>query len=230
MNEVLHKKYLIDILQEIYKNPFLAQNLYFKGGTALFLFYDLPRFSTDLDFDMKNECREREKIFDEIKKILLKFGEIRDSAIKRLGMLLVLSYAKYERLLKVEISTRNSEIEDCETKNIFGTDIKLMKLEYMCANKLMALLERKKARDLFDAYFILQNGLPINEKIIHIRTGLNIKKFWKSLKLKIKKEFSRKNVLHELGEMVDARKKDWIREKLISEVVKLIDKKLKVEK
>lgn len=226
MKEAMHKKYMIDILQKIYENPFLAQNLYFKGGTALFLFYDLPRFSTDLDFDLKNDCKDYEKIFEEIKKILLKFGIIRDSAIKRFGILLVLSYAKYERLLKVEISTRNSEIEDCEIKNIFGTDIKIMKLEFMCANKLMALLERKKSRDLFDAYFILQNGLPINEKIIYARTGLDMKKFWKSLKLKIQKEFSRKNVLHELGEMIDIKKKDWIREKLIVESIKLIEKKL----
>lgn len=47
-----HKFFMVQLLKEIYSDPELATCLGFKGGTALMLFYDLPRFSTDLDFDL----------------------------------------------------------------------------------------------------------------------------------------------------------------------------------
>ena len=46
-----HKTHLTNILIDIYKNSSLAPILGFKGGTAAMLFYKLPRFSVDLDFE-----------------------------------------------------------------------------------------------------------------------------------------------------------------------------------
>jgi predicted nucleotidyltransferase component of viral defense system len=45
-----HKFLLLQILKDIYSNIELSNWLGFKGGTALLFFYDLPRFSVDLDF------------------------------------------------------------------------------------------------------------------------------------------------------------------------------------
>lgn len=226
MKHELHRKNMIDILVEIYKDPFLAHNLYFKGGTALYLFHDLPRFSTDLDFDLSSECKDKNKILEKIKFIASKFGTLQESTIKRNTILLILSYEKYHRLIKIEISTRNLETEAHEIKNIFGTDIKVLQLDLICTSKLIALSERTKARDLFDAYFILINDLPINEKILKIYSGKDTKQFFRFLEGKIKKSFSRKNVLHELGEMIEDNKKNWIRDKLQISVLDLIKQNL----
>lgn len=216
----------MEILIQIYQDPLLAHCLYFKGGTAFYLFYDFPRFSTDLDFDLSQSCQEKEKVFEHIKKILSGFGTLRESIIKRSTFFFLLSYEKYQKTIKVEISTRSYGAEEYEIKNIFGVDIKLLKLDYLCAHKLVALSERIKARDLFDAYFILLNDLPINNEIIKIRTDKNIKNFFKSLYHKVQQSFTRKNVLHELGELIDENKKNWTREKLIDETLTLIKKKL----
>ena len=47
-----HKFILVSILKDIYSNSSLGPLLGFKGGTAAYLFYKLPRFSVDLDFDL----------------------------------------------------------------------------------------------------------------------------------------------------------------------------------
>lgn len=47
------------ILKDIYSEIELANCLGFKGGSALMFFYDLPRFSVDLDFNLiKPEMKE----------------------------------------------------------------------------------------------------------------------------------------------------------------------------
>jgi predicted nucleotidyltransferase component of viral defense system len=49
-----HKFFLAQILKDIYADIELGNWLGFKGGTALLFFYDLPRFSVDLDFNLIN--------------------------------------------------------------------------------------------------------------------------------------------------------------------------------
>jgi len=47
-----HKFIIVQILKDIYSDLEIANELGFKGGTALMLFYDLPRFSADIDFNL----------------------------------------------------------------------------------------------------------------------------------------------------------------------------------
>lgn len=54
-----HQKAILSFLLSLPKNP-LARDLIFKGGTALFVFYDLPRFSVDLDFDFHGKEAPKE--------------------------------------------------------------------------------------------------------------------------------------------------------------------------
>jgi len=53
-----HRFYLVRILKDIYSDIELANNLGFKGGTALMLFYDLPRISVDPDFNLIDSGNE----------------------------------------------------------------------------------------------------------------------------------------------------------------------------
>ena len=47
-----HKLLMLRILNDIFTDKELAASLAFKGGTALMFFYQLPRFSVDLDFNL----------------------------------------------------------------------------------------------------------------------------------------------------------------------------------
>ncbi|MFH0925077.1 MAG: nucleotidyl transferase AbiEii/AbiGii toxin family protein, partial [bacterium] len=55
------------ILRDIYSNISICPLLGFKGGTCAHFFYNLPRFSVDLDFDLfHNDKETKEKIFKKV--------------------------------------------------------------------------------------------------------------------------------------------------------------------
>jgi predicted nucleotidyltransferase component of viral defense system len=90
-----HKYFMLQILRDIYSDLELANALGFKGGTALMFFYNLPRFSVDLDFNLLSPDKEKEtEIFQKLRNILLKYGTIDDEAQKFFGPVLVLDYGK----------------------------------------------------------------------------------------------------------------------------------------
>ena len=47
-----HKFFMLQLLKDIFSDALLSSVLAFKGGTATMFFYNLPRFSTDLDFNL----------------------------------------------------------------------------------------------------------------------------------------------------------------------------------
>ena len=97
-----HKYFMLQILRDIYSDLELANALGFKGGTALMFFHNLPRFSVDLDFNIIQPDKEKETIiYQKMRNILLKYGEIDDEALKFFGPILVLNYGKGERKLKI---------------------------------------------------------------------------------------------------------------------------------
>lgn len=58
LNKDKYQVILIKILKEIYSDPKILTVLGFKGRTAAYLFYRLPRFSVDLDFDLLDEAKK----------------------------------------------------------------------------------------------------------------------------------------------------------------------------
>jgi Uncharacterized conserved protein len=75
----VHKTVLLQILKEIYTDTSLGPVLGLKGGTAAHLFYDLGRFSVDLDFDLLDETKENH-VFVTTENILKGFGTIKRKA------------------------------------------------------------------------------------------------------------------------------------------------------
>ena len=76
-----HKYYLVRILKDIYADKLLSTVLGFKGGSAHMLFYNLPRFSVDLDFNLLDKT-ESEIVFQKVRHILSAYGTIKDEAQK----------------------------------------------------------------------------------------------------------------------------------------------------
>ena len=133
---------MVQLLKDIYNDAELANYLGFKGGTALMLFHELPRFSVDLDFNLLMPDKY-DIVYQKIRKIALKYGKIHDEAHKFNGGLIVLDYGVFERKLKIEFSKRNSN-DTYEIQNILGIKIKTMILSDMFSNKLCALLDEVK--------------------------------------------------------------------------------------
>lgn len=217
-----HKFLLVQILKDIYTDIELANCLGFKGGTALMFFYDLPRFSVDLDFNLLVSNKE-DIVYGKVRKILLKYGTIFDEAKKFYGPLIVLNYGFGERKLKVEISNRIFD-NRYEVKNLLGINMKVMVQEDMFAHKLCALLDRNTItnRDIFDCWFFMQKQTPINKHIVESRMGISLEEYLQKC-IDHLESISEKGLLQGLGELMDDSMKKFVQTKLRSEVIGLMN-------
>lgn len=211
---------MAQILGQIFRDSSLAPLLGFKGGTALMFFHNLPRFSTDLDFNLLNPAHEQH-VCKTVRKILSRFGIIDDEAIKHYGILLVLNYGRGERMLKVEISNRLYN-NHYEILNLAGTDIRVMTLPDMFAHKLCAMGERLSPRDIFDCWFFLNQHTEINEHIVRERTGLGVAEYAARCATQVRAS-SPKLLMQGLGEVLDAKTKTFVRTRLIEETATALD-------
>lgn len=217
-NQEEHKIILIKILKEIYSDPKLRNALGFKGGTAAYLFYELPRFSVDLDFDLRQEIRKKE-VFERMGEILSRFGELVERIEKKNTLFFLLRYRKEGRLIKIEVSKRPSSSQ-FSARNYLGIPVLVMEKEAMTAGKLDAFLKRSQfaSRDLFDLWFFLSNGWKIDGKVVEEKTGLPLSK---ALKIAIEKaqKIKPNQLLQGLGELVEIKQKNWVKENLKKEAV-----------
>lgn len=212
---------MVQILKEIYSDIELANCLGFKGGTALMFFYDLPRFSVDLDFNLLDSKMEA-VVYRKVRKILLKYGAIFDEAKKFYGSLIVLNYGFNERKLKIEISKRVFD-DRYEIKNLLGINTKVMVQDDMFAHKLCALFDRNVIanRDIFDCWFFMQKQTPVNKNIIELRMEMSLPDYLQKC-IEHLEAMSDKGLLHGMGELMDEKMKKFVRMKLRSEVISLL--------
>jgi len=226
LDAAAHKNILIQILKDIYTNAIIGPLLGFKGGTAAYLFYELNRFSVDLDFDLL-DLSKKHQVFEQLKKILEEHGAIKDSYEKINTIFLMVSYNQKLRNIKIEVNLRDFGSR-YEVKSYLGISMKVMVREDMAAHKMVAMLERigNANRDIFDSHFFLKNNWPINEKIIKKRTGLSMHQFLKKCIQELE-SMSDRGILAGLGELLDAKQKAWVKEKLLADTIFLL--KLKLE-
>jgi len=216
-----HKFFIVSILKDIYADIELANLLGFKGGTAHMLFYGLPRFSVDLDFNLL--LKEKSKpVFIKLRKILLNHGKIKDEAEKYFGLLVVLNYGMNDRNLKVEVSNREFT-DSYEIKNYLGISINVMVKPDLFAHKLCALLDRNSLtnRDIFDIYYFLKQKTYLNSFIVEqrMKTGLTD---YLGFCIKEIEKINPKNLLYGIGELVDDNLKGFVKTKLKDETIQML--------
>ena len=216
-----HKFFLMQILKDIYSDIELANSLGFKGGTALMFFYDLPRFSVDLDFNLLDLTKEK-TVYEKVRRILLKYGKIFDEALKFYGPIIVLDYGVGERKLKVEISNRQWK-NQYERKNLLGINMEVMVAPDMFAHKLCALLDWEELtnRDIFDSWFFMQKQMPINKEIVETRMEMSLADYIQKCINHLEK-MSDRGILNGLGELMDEEMKKFVRTKLRTETISML--------
>ena len=216
-----HKFFMLQLLKDIFSDALLSSVLAFKGGTAAMFFHDLPRFSTDLDFNLLVPEKEKE-VYDRVRKIVLKYGKIHDEAIKHYGIIIVLDYGIGERKLKIEISNRLYD-NHYEIRNYLGLQMRVMVKEDMFAHKLCALLDRTEitGRDVFDCWFFLKERTSVNKAIVESRMGMPIEGYLDKCIESIQ-GLSEKNLINGLGELTEGEMKDFVRHGLKDELITLL--------
>jgi predicted nucleotidyltransferase component of viral defense system len=155
-------------LSYFYQQP-LTDRIYFKGGTALRMLYNSPRFSEDLDFSAAtDDIRAIEDAILETLIILARENvnpDLRESKTTTGGYLAIIAFrTDHESVgIQLEISTRAGEHQGEAV--VIASDfipayvvVALVK-EQLVGEKIQALLSRGKARDFYDLYFILRANL-----------------------------------------------------------------------
>ena len=229
LNRNVHKTILLQILKEVYTDTSLGPVLGFKGGSAAHFFYDLGRFSLDLDIDLLDDTKE-EYVFEKMKKILKEFGNIRQEYKKQHTLFFMLSYQDNAPNIKVEINNRSFGSR-YEIKNYLGISMLVMVREDMFAHKLVAMLERAKTanRDIYDVWFFLKNNLPINKGIVEKRTKMGFKEYLVKC-IEFIESLGERKVLNGMGELLDENQKAWVKANLKKDAAFLLKVRLEQEK
>jgi len=210
------------ILKDIYEDVSISSLIGLKGGTCAYLFYGLPRFSVDLDFDLLS-AEKKEQISEKIGKILKNYGEVKNNLVKHNTIFSILSYGEEDHNIKIGINTRPSGLNIrgfYEIKEYLGISVSAGKPDYLFAGKLSALTLRKETamRDIYDVWYFSKNNWDINRDFIKERTGKSIKEQLSEC-ISVIEKVKDSEVLRGLGELLDEKEKNWVRNNLKSEVL-----------
>lgn len=226
LDQQQHDYYLKRILRDIINDPSLSTKLALKGGTCLYLFYNLPRFSVDLDFNMIND---NPLDIEKVQVILGKYLNLEDGRFKagENSWLWEASYEKGQRKFQIDINKRKFP-DKYVTKQFYGLSLSTLAPDYLFAHKLCAITDRKRVqnRDLFDAWFMFEGMFDINKEIIQLRTKKTLKEYLQEVRIFVQKEVDQKHILQGIGELLDVKQRQWVKEKLINELLAHIDLKI----
>ncbi|MDR1552075.1 MAG: nucleotidyl transferase AbiEii/AbiGii toxin family protein [Prevotellaceae bacterium] len=212
---------VIQILKDIYSDIKLANYLGLKGETALMLFYNLPRCSVDLDFNLLDHSTEK-YVLEKIKNILMQYGNIFDLAIIFFGQTITLSYGAGNRRLKIEISKQESN-NNYEIKNLLGISMRVMSINDILAHRLCDLSDSIAAfnRSIFDVWFLLHKNIKANKLIVETRTRMNLKDYMQKCVNKLE-SVEDHELLDGMEEFVNNRIKNLITTTLRTETIRLL--------
>lgn len=163
---------LREYIQHLFLSYFYAiggsEKMLFKGGTALKLVFESPRYSEDLDFTGLKNSRLYENLLEEVMVRLDDQGidlDLIESKPTTGGQISVLRIKIFDRTLEIksDVSLRKGQVTTLREAIVINPEytpsynIYLLKPAALVGEKVTALLTRCKSRDLFDLYFILRS-------------------------------------------------------------------------
>lgn len=189
------REYLqLAFLSHLYLQP-LAGQVYFKGGTAIHLLFDSPRFSEDLDFStvlspadagrlIKEAETEMRREIPGIKMLLWHRGK------RGIRFKLIYKSAdfKYPTTIRIDVSFEKP-LRPVSSPLLTKFPIMLfpivshLAIEEILAEKVRAALTRAKGRDIFDLWFLLSKNYAIDRDLVAKKIGR--KTFMPGLRRKI---------------------------------------------
>ena len=173
----IFREYLqILFLSHLYSDS-ASKRIYFKGGTAIHLIFGAPRFSEDLDFTVE----EREvnftpfigKIFKKIQdegQIMIK--EKKSIAGKSFLLTAQPSILPHQTFVKLDFSFRERVLYPQQSTIttdypiIFTSYVYHLSKEEIFAEKIRALMTRKKGRDIYDLWYLATQEVRVNNDLI----------------------------------------------------------------
>ena len=237
--EAIHKAWLYRILREIYDNPFLAQKLYFKGGTCAAMRDLLDRFSIDLDFDYMGNKKELRKTQKNLEIIFNKLGLVIKDKSKKIPQYF-LKYPREKETLRntIKIDTTFPPYKSNKYSATKLTEIDRIAycqtIETMFANKLVALIDRWEknktiaGRDLYDIHYFFMRGFRYSKAVIkERRKEKSLRIFFKKLVNFIKEKITQKIIDQDINSLFVPKKFQQTRKILKDETIMFLNDEIK---
>jgi predicted nucleotidyltransferase component of viral defense system len=235
---ILHERREVQFLADIADDPVLATHLAFKGGTALRLVYLCDRYSDDLDFDCVRAGKSPAEILARLRSLAQKQQlEITDACVKRNTVLLEVREKGWKRQLKIEMSIlpRPKGVQTV-VKNIVTTvypapvNVLTYPLPVLLSGKMLAVLERANPtpRDLYDLHWLLSRN--VEEDVQYLRAAgeksyADRATLYGALRKSVGK-YGDRQIAMELGAMLPAKQRPWVRSSLKERTRELLELRL----
>jgi len=166
-----------------------SQALLFKGGTALRVLHRSPRYSEDLDFNTTLDLAGTKALFRQAIADLVRFGVMavaRNEWESAVGYSFDLSFQgplydgrdRSKGKVRVDTNLRSERVAterrlvSAEYDDVVPFLLTALTVEHLFAEKVRALLMRGKARDLYDLWFLLEQGLHVDLDLINAKLAL----------------------------------------------------------
>jgi len=180
---ILREYLQVMILNSIYKHE-SGKSMFFTGGTCLRFFYNMPRFSEDLDFDTPNlSYMDFKVLLDHVEKEIAKEGfSVKFSLEKRGNLYIAQLFFKdvmrlYEvtdtrgldLMIKIEVYKPSWKIQsESDVLSLYGYNFSAVLLEKSCmaSEKLYALFNRGRGRDIYDTLFMLKRKFGFDVSVL----------------------------------------------------------------
>ena len=173
----IYREYIQILFLSIFYSTNLSSGIYFKGGTAIHLIFKAPRFSEDLDFtvdipqaqftsvlhDAILKLQRQEEIFIKEKKTLA--GKRFLLTVKPLN----LSYPIFINLdfsFREKVLSPQKSIVETDYPVLFSSYVFHLSAEELFAEKIRALLTRKKGRDLYDLWYLSTRNVGYDSQLV----------------------------------------------------------------
>ena len=161
------------------------EQLAFKGGTYLWFFHGLPRFSEDLDFTAVKQPSS--KILSKVSDGLNLFGVTNEARMesddnKSLSFKIMAHGPLYTNqnsrcVVYIEISNREKVIRRATPLRLDLPEYQLpvrilmgMDLDEVAAEKIRAIMSRIKARDVYDLYYLIKTkNVKFNRELVEAK-------------------------------------------------------------
>lgn len=213
------REYLQVLFLSIISRQSKSEKLFFKGGTAIRLFFGGRRFSEDLDFTATLSKIEIEKmVLKTIEEMRLEVPEIgiktdkKNKAVPNSSSF-ILSYnsgdSKYPLNVRLDFSFREKPLTEEEDSLrldypvFLPAVVRRLSWKEILAEKIRALATRTKGRDVYDLWFLLSKGVLIDREMLEKKMSFYKKKAVSLVEImEIVQKFSEKDLKNDLGKFL----------------------------
>lgn len=175
------KDYLLE--HTLYATSDFRRFLVFKGGTALYKFYNLNRFSEDLDFDAIGKRPDFDRMVKKIERNMELLGM--NAAVERedygndtnfrLAIRGPLFNGSRESMSRITINISRRERPESFSDQLFlpsykeipSFEVSVLDQNEIAAEKIRCILTREKARDVYDLWFLLRKGVKVDVPLVN---------------------------------------------------------------